>query len=190
MRIIVGITGATGAVYAITLLGALRQAGVETHLVVSRWGQKTLELECGIRAEQMEGLASTVYGEYAMDARILSGSFQTDGMVIVPCSMKTLVFVGNAMDVNLICRAAGVTLKEHRKLVVVPRETPLNLPHLENMLKIAKAGAVVLPPMPAFYHSPKTIQDLVNHTVGRILDQFGIDADLTKRWNGMEEDAI
>lgn len=190
MRIIVGITGATGAVYAITLLGALRQAGIETHLVISRWGQKTLELECGIKAEQIKALVSAVYDEYAMDAKISSGSFKTDGMVIVPCSMKTLAFVSSAMDVNLVCRAASVTLKEHRKLVVVPRETPLSLPHLENMLKIVKAGAVVLPPMPAFYNSPQTIQDLVNHTVGRILDQFGIGTDLTKRWNGIEEGII
>lgn len=188
MRIVVGITGATGAPYAVTLLKVLRQMEVETHLVVSRWGATTLELECGLTATQLQEIASVSYAEDEMGAAISSGSFKTDGMVIIPCSMKTLGEVSNGVPRGLVGRAADVSLKEGRKLVVVPREVPLHRIHLENMLKVAQAGAVVLPPMPAFYNHPQTVQDIVNHTVSRVLDQFGIDAQLTKRWDGMPEE--
>lgn len=188
MRIVVGITGATGAPYAVTLLEVLRQMEVETHLVISRWGETTLELECGLTAQQVRAMASVSYAEDEMGAVISSGSFKTGGMVIIPCSMKTLGEVSNGVPRGLVSRAADVTLKERRKLVVAPREVPLHLVHLENMLKITQAGAVVLPPMPAFYNQPQTVQDIVNHTVSRVLDQFGIDSHLTRRWGGMPEE--
>ncbi|MEB3102579.1 UbiX family flavin prenyltransferase [Ferviditalea candida] len=182
MKIIVGITGATGAIYGIRLLEALQNAEVETHLVLSSWAEKTILIETSYTVEQVKSLASVVYSPTNQAARISSGSFITDGMIIAPCSMKTLASVSYGLADNLLSRAADVVLKERRKLVILPRETPLNEIHLENMLRLSRMGAMVLPPMPAFYNKPETIDDIVNHTVAKALDQFAIPHNLTKRW--------
>jgi 4-hydroxy-3-polyprenylbenzoate decarboxylase len=183
-RVVVGITGATGIVYGIRLLERLREAGVETHLVISRWGARTLLHETGRSREQVEALASVVYAPNDMGAAISSGSFPTTGMIVAPCSARTLAAIAHGFDDNLIHRAADVALKERRKLVLIVREAPLSDIHLENMLKLSRMGAVILPPVPAFYHHPQTIDDLVNHTVARILDQFAIDVPGIPRWSG------
>lgn len=183
-RIIVGITGATGAIFGIRLLQALRAAEVESHLVLSKWGQQTIEHETGVTAEQLRELASVSHGSSNMAATVSSGSFFTDGMVIAPCSMRTLGAIAHGYGESLVHRAADVILKERRKLVLVTRETPLSEIHLENMLKLARMGVTILPPMPAFYNRPQTIDDIVDHIVARVLDQFGITADFAKRWDG------
>ncbi|MEW6696343.1 MAG: UbiX family flavin prenyltransferase [Bacillota bacterium] len=182
MRIVVGITGATGVLYGITLLQELKKLGVETHLILSRWARRTIELETVYTPGDVAKLADVCHAEDDLAAAISSGSFRHQGMVIAPCSMKTLAGLAHGYAENLIVRAADVTLKEGRPLVLVPRETPLNVIHLENMLKLARAGAVILPPMPAFYQRPETIQDIVQQTVGRILDRLGLENDLVKRW--------
>ena len=184
MKIIVGITGATGVIYGVRILRHLRDAGVETHLVISRWGARTLLHETPFSREEIEGLANVVYAPGDMGAAISSGSFRTDGMVIAPCSAKTLAAIAHGFGDNLIHRAADVILKERRKLVLVVREAPLSDIHLENMLKLSRMGAVVLPPMPAFYTNPQTITELVDHTVARVLDQFGLDSSSVERWTG------
>jgi 4-hydroxy-3-polyprenylbenzoate decarboxylase len=184
MRLIIGITGATGAIYGVRLLERLRDAGVETHLVISRWGHRTLVHETAWSREQVEALAFASYAPADMGAVISSGSFRTDGMVIAPCSAKTLAAVAHGFGDNLIHRAADVILKERRKLILAVREAPLSDIHLENMLRLSRMGAVVLPPMPAFYNNPRTIDDIVNHTVSRILDQFGIEVGEAMRWSG------
>lgn len=182
-QIIVAITGATGAIYGIRLLEALRACpGVEIHLVLSSWAKKTIVLETDYTIEQVEALADYNHDMRDVGASIASGSFQTIGMAIVPCSMKTLAAVAHGLAENLIVRAADVTLKERKKLILVPRETPLSVIHLENMLAVTRAGACLIPPMPAFYNHPVTIDDLVNHLVGRIMDQFGLPHKLTRRW--------
>ena len=184
MKIIVGITGATGAIYGVRILERLREAGAETHLVISRWGARTLLHETPYSREQVESLASVAYAPGDMGAAISSGSFRTDGMVIAPCSAKTLAAVAHGVGENLVHRAADVILKERRRLVLVVREAPLSDIHLENMLKLSRMGAVVLPPMPAFYNRPRTVDDIVDHTVSRVLDQFGLDAGGSERWSG------
>ena len=184
MKIIIAITGATGAIYGVRLLQRLREAGAETHLVISRWGARTLLHETPFSREEIEGLANVVYAPGDMGAAISSGSFRTDGMVIAPCSAKTLAAIAHGFGDNLIHRAADVILKERRKLVLVVREAPLSDIHLENMLKLSRMGAVVLPPMPAFYTNPQTITELVDHTVARVLDQFGLDSSSVERWTG------
>jgi 4-hydroxy-3-polyprenylbenzoate decarboxylase len=184
MKIIVGITGATGAIYGVRILERLREAGAETHLVISRWGARTLLHETPYSREQVESLASVAYAPGDMGAAISSGSFRTDGMVIAPCSAKTLAAVAHGFGENLVHRAADVVLKERRRLVLVVREAPLSDIHLENMLKLSRMGAVVLPPMPAFYNRPRTVDDIVDHTVSRVLDQFGLDAGGSERWSG------
>jgi 4-hydroxy-3-polyprenylbenzoate decarboxylase len=184
MRIVVGITGATGAIYGIRLLERLRTHGVETHLVVSRWGARTLLHETAYTREQVEALAHTTYAPADMGAAISSGSFQTSGMVVAPCSAKTLAAIAHGYGDNLIHRAADVVLKERRPLVLVVREAPLSEIHLRNMLKLSRMGAVILPPVPAFYNHPRTVDDLVEHTVARMLDQFGIDVPGAARWTG------
>jgi 4-hydroxy-3-polyprenylbenzoate decarboxylase len=183
-RLVVGITGATGVVYGIRLLERLREAGVETHLIISRWGARTLLHETGRSREQVEALASVVYGPNDMAAAISSGSFPTTGMIVAPCSARTLAAIAHGFDDNLIHRAADVTLKERRKLVLTVREAPLSDIHLENMLKLSRMGAVILPPMPAFYHHPQTIDDLIDFTVARMLDQFAIELPGVPRWSG------
>jgi flavin prenyltransferase len=184
MKIIVAITGATGAIYGVRILERLREAGAETHLVVSRWGARTLLHETPYSREQVESLASVSYAPGDMGAAISSGSFRTDGMVIAPCSAKTLAAVAHGFGENLVHRAADVVLKERRRLVLVVREAPLSDIHLENMLKLSRMGAVMLPPMPAFYNRPRTVDDIVEHTVSRVLDQFGLDVGGAARWSG------
>lgn len=187
-RIVVGITGATGAVLGVRLLERLREhGGVETHLVVSRWARSTIEYETSMSVREVAALADVTHNPEDQGAAISSGSFRTDGMVIVPCSMKTLAAIRMGFADGLVARAADVTLKERRKLVLVPRETPLSDIHLENMLALSRMGSVILPPMPAFYQHPKTADDIVDHTVTRVLDQFGIDMPKACRWNGMRD---
>ena len=184
MKLIVGITGATGAMYGVRLLERLREARVETHLVLSRWGTRTLLHETTWSRERVEALAHTVYAPGDMGAVISSGSFKTDGMVIAPCSAKTLAAIAHGYGDNLIHRAADVILKERRKLVLAVRETPLSDIHLENMLKLSRMGAVMAPPMPAFYNHPQSVDDVIDHTVTRILDLFGIEVSGAVRWSG------
>ena len=184
MKLIVGMTGATGVIYGVRLLQRLREAGVETHLVISKWGARTLLHETPYTREQVEALATEVYAPNDMGAAIASGSFQAAGMIIAPCSVKTLGAIAHGYGDSLVHRAADVTLKEKRKLLLSVREAPLSEIHLENMLKLARMGAVMLPPLPAFYNNPTTIDDLVDHTVARMLDQFGIDAGPAMRWSG------
>lgn len=183
-KIVVGITGATGAILGIRLLEALKALGVETHLIVSRWARATIQMETDYAVRDVLDLATKVYSERDQAAAISSGSFRTEGMVVVPCSMKTLAAIRMGYADELVVRAADVTLKECRRLVIVPRESPLSAIHLENMLALTQAGAQMLPPMPAFYNRPASTDDIVNHIVARILDQFGLDNDLTVRWTG------
>jgi polyprenyl P-hydroxybenzoate/phenylacrylic acid decarboxylase-like protein len=180
-------SGSTGAIYGVRMLEALRQVApeAEIHLVASSAARMTIPYETGDDPDRVFGLAHVVHDERNIGATIASGTFVTDGMVIAPCSMKTLSAVANAYNDNLIARAADVCLKERRKLVMVVRETPLNLVHLRLMAQATEAGAVILPPMPAFYHLPKTIDDIVNHTIGKVLDQFGVEHELTTRWAGI-----
>jgi 4-hydroxy-3-polyprenylbenzoate decarboxylase len=183
-RIIVGITGATGAIYGVRLLEALSAAQVETHLVLSKWGQQTVEHETGLTAADLQARASVLHGTSNMAATISSGSFRTDGMVVAPCSMRTAAAIAHGTGDNLVHRAADVVLKEGRRLVLVPRESPLSEVHLENLLRLARMRVCILPPMPAFYNKPASLDDLVNHVVARVLDQFGIDAAFARRWDG------
>src|SRR5688572_4207151 len=184
MKIIVGITGATGAIYGVRILERLREAGAETHLVISRWGARTLLHETPYTREQVEALASVTYAPSDMGAAISSGSFQTAGMIIAPCSAKTLAAIAHGYGDNLIQRAADVVLKERRRLVLAVREAPLSEIHLENMLKLARMGVVILPPMPAFYNHPLSLDDLVDFTVARLLDHVGIEVPGAARWSG------
>ncbi len=183
-RLIVGITGATGIIYGIRLLERLREAGVDTHLVISRWGARTLQHETRYTREQVEALASAAYKPDDMGAAISSGSFETAGMVVAPCSAKSLAAIAQGYGDNLIHRAADVVLKERRKLLLAVREAPLSEIHLENMLRLSRMGVVILPPVPAFYNHPSSIDDIVEHTVSRMLDQFGIPAPNAERWTG------
>ena len=183
MRVIVGMSGATGAIYGVRLLQVLRSVqDVETHLVISRWAESTILLETPFKPADVKAMASVVHSYDNQAASISSGSFLVDAMVIVPCSMKTLAAVRHGFAENLLTRAADVTLKEGRKLIMVPRESPLSQIHLENMLALARMGVTMLPPMPAFYSGETTVQELVDHTVGRILDQLRIPHSLTRRW--------
>src|SRR5437667_5850195 len=183
-RLIVGITGATGTIFGVRLLQMLHGSGVETHMVLSKWAARTLVHETDYTIEQVQNLATHNYPLGDQGAAISSGSFVTLGMVIVPCSMRSLAAIANGLADNLIHRAADVILKERRKLVLVVRESPLHDIHLENMLKLSRMGVVILPPVPAFYNHPQSLDEMVNHIVMRILDQFDIHLDLTKRWDG------
>ena len=184
MRLIVGITGATGVIYGVRLLERLREADVETHLVISRWGARTLMHETSYSREDVEKLAHASYPPTDMGAAISSGSFQTAGMIIAPCSAKTLAAIAHGYADSLIHRAADVVLKERRKLLLAVRETPLSDIHLENMLKLSRMGAVMLPPVPAFYNNPRSLSDIVDHTVARMLDHFGVESGDATRWVG------
>jgi 4-hydroxy-3-polyprenylbenzoate decarboxylase len=184
MRLIVGITGATGVVYGVRLLERLREAGAETHLVMSRWGARTLLHETPYSREQVEALAHETYAPGDMGAAISSGSFHTAGMIVAPCSAKTLAAIAHGYGDNLIHRAADVVLKERRKLVLAVREAPLSDIHLENMLKLSRMGVVILPPVPAFYSHPASLDDIVEHTVARLMDQFGLESPAAVRWAG------
>ena len=184
MRLVVAITGGSGVIYAIKTLEVLQSLKIETHLIVSRWGERNITIETDKTFDYVKSLARTYYNNDNMAAATSSGSFKYDGMLIVPCSMKTLSSVANGYEDNLISRSAGVCIKESRRLVIVPRETPLSKIHLENMIKLVETGAIVLPAMPGFYHKPKSIDDLITHIVGKILDQFGIEHNIFRRWGG------
>ncbi|MEN3275188.1 MAG: flavin prenyltransferase [Massilia sp.] len=185
-RIVVGITGATGAVYGVRLLQRLHgMPGVETHLVVSDAASLTLHQEVGMQRRDVEALAHVVHKTREIGASIASGSFQTDGMVIAPCSMKTLAAVAHGLADNLVARAADVILKERRRLIMMVRETPFNLAHLRNMTAVTEMGAIVFPPLPSFYHRPASIDEMVDHTLDRVLDLLGIENDAAPRWSGM-----
>jgi len=184
VRLILGISGASGAVYGIRALQVLHEQGVEIHLVLTKAALDTIRLETDYSRAEIETLATKAYRIDDMTSRISSGSYHTDGMVVIPCSMKTLGGIASGYSDNLLLRAADVTLKERRPLVLVVRETPLSLIHLENMVRVTKAGAVVLPAMPAFYTRPKTVEAIVDQVVGKSLDALGIGHDLSKGWEG------
>ena len=184
MRIVVGITGATGTVMGVRTLQVLNDAGVETHLVLSKWGARTLIQETPYTVEYVKSIATHVYSESDHGAPISSGSFVTDGMIIAPCSVRTLAAIAQGHGDNLVHRAADVILKERRKLVLMVREAPLSDIHLENMLKLSRMGAVITPPVLAFYDNPRTLDDAVNHIVMRALDALGIHVDIAARWDG------
>jgi flavin prenyltransferase len=184
-RLIVGITGATGTIFGIRLLQMLHGSGIETHLVLSKWAARTLIHETPLAVKDVQALATHSYGAGDQGAAISSGSFVTLGMVIAPCSMRTLAAIAHGLGDNLIHRAADVILKERRKLVLVVRESPLNEIHLENMLKLARMGVVILPPVPAFYNNPQNLDDMVNHITMRVIDQFDIHLDVMNRWDGV-----
>lgn len=184
-RLIVGITGATGTIFGVRILQMLHGSGVETHLVVSKWAARTLAHETPYSLKEIQALATHNYASGDQGAAISSGSFVTLGMVIAPCSMRTLAAIAHGLGDNLIHRAADVVLKERRKLVLVVRESPFNEIHLENMLKLARMGVVILPPMPAFYNHPQSLDDMVNHIAMRVVDQFDIHLDVMNRWDGV-----
>ncbi|RFA32970.1 phenolic acid decarboxylase subunit B [Virgibacillus dokdonensis] len=182
MRIVVGISGASGAIFGIKILESLHELGVETYLIISDWAKATINLETNYSLKEVESLATVVHSKNNLAASVSSGSFRVDGMIIAPCSMKTLASIRVGFSDNLISRTADVMLKEHKKLILLTRETPLNTIHLENMLALSQMGVVILPPTPAFYNNPSCIDDVVNHIVARTLDQLDIENDLTKRW--------
>lgn len=185
MRLVVGISGSSSPIYGIRTLEALKAAGVETHLVVSSGARRTIELETTLTVEQVCALATVVYDERDMAATISSGSFRTDGMVVVPCSMKAAAAIAHSFVTDLLVRAADVTLKEGRKLVLVPRETPLHLGHLRLAAQLTEIGGVVMPPVPAFYTRPETVDDIVDETVGRVLGRLGFPVEgLVEEWPG------
>jgi len=185
MRIIVAITGATGALYGIRMLTALAELGVETHLILSRWAEVTIAKETGHTVREVAAMASVSHPRDNQAASIASGSFRHDGMIVAPCSMKTLSAIRFGHAGDLISRAADVTLKERRRLVLMTRETPLNDIHLENMLALSRMGVIIAPPAPAFYNNPQTIADLIDHGVGRVLDLFGLELPQMRRGEGM-----
>ncbi len=187
MKIVVGMSGASGSIYGVRLLEVLQQAGIETHLVMSDAAKRTIVYETDRTIQDVKKLATHVHELSDIGACISSGSFRHDGMVIAPCSIKTLSALANSFNANLLIRAADVTLKERRKLVLMVRETPLHLGHLRLMTQVTETGAVILPPMPAFYHRPQTLDDIINQSVNKALDQFNVDVTLFKRWTGNEE---
>jgi 4-hydroxy-3-polyprenylbenzoate decarboxylase len=182
--LIVGITGATGSIFGIRLLQALQGSGIETHLIVSKWGARTLIHETPYTLEQVQRMATSYYSPNDQGAQVSSGSFLTKGMVVAPCSAHSLAAIANGQGEHLIHRAADVILKERRKLVLAVREAPLNDIHLENMLKLSRMGVVIIPPVPAFYNHPRSLDEMVDHIVMRILDQFDIHLNLMERWDG------
>jgi 4-hydroxy-3-polyprenylbenzoate decarboxylase len=184
MRLIVAITGASGVIYGKRLLEVLRSRKIETHLVISKAAERVIGHELGLARVDLEKLATCAYGVDDLNACIVSGSFKTDGMVVIPCSMKTLAGIAHGYSSDLILRAADVTLKEKRRLILVPRETPLNIIHLRNMLILAEQNVIILPAMPAFYHRPKNVDSLVDYVVGKVLDILGIEHSLFERWTG------
>lgn len=185
MKIVVGISGASGAIYGIRILEALKAANVESHLVISETARTTIGYETDYNIEDVIEMATKVYDNKNLGAAISSGSFKVDGMVVAPCSIKTLSGISNSYNVDLLTRAADVSLKERRKLVLMVRETPLHLGHLNHMTMVTQMGGVVLPPVPSFYHLPKTVDDIIDQSVQKALDQFGIEANLFNRWVGI-----
>jgi 4-hydroxy-3-polyprenylbenzoate decarboxylase len=189
MRLVVAISGASGAVYGIRALQILNRAGVETHLILTDAALQTIRLETDCEKSDVEGLATYVHKVDDVTSRIASGSFLTDGMLVIPCSMKTLAGIASGYSDNLLLRAADVTMKERRRLVLVVRETPLSLIHIENMATVTRAGAVVMPAMPAFYHKPKTVQEVVDQVVGKALDLLAVEHRLYLRWGSAKKAA-
>ena len=184
-KIIIGISGDSGSIYGIDLLKKLKQVeGIETHLVMSDWAKENIKLETDYQPEEVEKLADFVYDDHNLGASIASGSFRVDAMVVAPASMKTVAGISVGFDDDLIIRAAGVMLKEQRKLILVPRETPLSAIHLENLTKLAKLGVQIIPPIPSFYDHPQTIQDIIDHQSMKVVDALGIDNEIGRRWNG------
>jgi len=183
-RLIVAMTGASGSVLGIRLLESLKDCGIESHLLISRWAQRTIEHETTYSVDQVRGLATVAHSSADMGATISSGSFETEGMVVIPCSMRTLAAIANGYGDHLVHRAADVILKERRRLVLVAREMPVSEVHLENMLKLARMGVVIMPPVPAFYNHPKSVAQIVDHIVARVLAQLGIAAPFAKHWDG------
>jgi 4-hydroxy-3-polyprenylbenzoate decarboxylase len=186
-KIVVGISGASGVVYGVKILKAFHECGVETHLVITQSGVRNLLIETDYTMADLEPFASTIYDVDDVGGAIASGSFKVDGMVIAPCSIKTLSAVANSFNYNLLIRAADVNLKERRKVVLLVRETPFHEGHLDLMIRVTRMGGVIMPPVPAFYHMPKTIDDLIDQSVGKVLDLFSIDAKLFRRWGTEEE---
>ena len=186
-RIVVGVTGASGAIYGIRLLELLSTCGIETHLIVSRAAQITLAYETDYKVSDLEKLATVVHPNGDIGAACSSGSFRTTGMIVAPCSIKTLSEIATGTTANLISRSADVALKERRRLVLLLRETPFHLGHIRSMAAVTEAGAIVYPPVPAFYARPKSLEEMVDHTLGRVLDLFGIDVGTVKRWSGDRE---
>ncbi|MGL9732889.1 MAG: UbiX family flavin prenyltransferase [Wolbachia sp.] len=184
-RIIIGISGASGSIYGLRILEVLKDVDYETHLVISRAGKITLTHEVAERLEDVISLADFYYFEEKIGERIASGSFETLGMIIAPCSMKTMSEIASGVTSNLLTRAADVTLKERRKLVLMVRESPLHLGHLRNMLKLTEMGAIIAPPMSAFYIKPKSLEDIINHSIGKVLSLFGIKLHDFKEWQGV-----
>ena len=182
LRLIVGITGSTGVIYGIRLLEVLKKLNVETHLIMTKWAIKCIGMETDHDADYVKSLAHSFSDERNMAASVSSGTHKVDGMIIAPCSMKTLSSIANGYDETLVARAAAVTIKEGRKLILMVRETPLSAINIENMLKLARLGIVILPPVTEFYTKPKTIDDIINHGIGKCLDQFDIEHDLYHRW--------
>ncbi len=186
-KLIIGISGASGAIYGIRLLQALKEAKIQTHLIISKAAKITISQETGIKVSTVAKLADFNYNIDDIGASIASGSYKTLGMVILPCSIKTMSEIATGVTGNLISRAADVVLKERRKLVLAVREAPLHLGHLRSMVCLAEMGAIIAPPMPAFYPLPKSIDEIINHSVGRILDLFEIETNLAHRWDGLSE---
>ena len=184
-RIIIGISGASGAIYGIELLKALKIAGIETHLVITKTAQITISHETSYSVPQVQALADHFYSVMDLSASIASGSFRTRGMIVAPCSMRSLAEIATGGSTNLLTRAADVILKERRRLVLMARETPLTNAHLKNMLSVSEMGGIIAPPVPAFYSNPTSLEAMVAHSVGRILDLFDIDHSLVKRWEGI-----
>lgn len=183
-RLVIGISGASGVIYGVRLLEVLQPLAIETHLVITRTAEVTLAHESDWKVKDVKALADHVHQPGDLAAPVSSGSFRTLGMVIAPCSMRSLGEIATGISSSLLTRAADVTLKERRKLVLLPRETPLHAVHLRNLATVADLGAIVAPPLPAFYNRPRTIEDIIDHTVGRVLDLFDIDAGIVKRWGG------
>jgi len=190
MKLVVGITGSTGVIYGIRLLETLKRLNIETHLIMSEWAEKCIVMETDHDLNYVKSLATQCSDETNMAANVSSGTHKTDGMIVIPCSMKTLSSVANGYDETLVARAAGVTLKESRKLILVVRETPLTAINLENMLKLARLGVIILPPVTEFYTKPRGIDDMINHIVGKCLDQFDIEHDLFTRWGSKNYNCI
>ena len=181
-RIVIGISGASGVIYGVRMLSLIQEKDFETHLIISESGKKNIEIETNYKVSEVEDMATFTYDNKDLDAALASGSFLTEGMVVVPCTIKTLSGIANSYTDNLLVRAADVTLKEKRKLVLVVRETPLHKGHLRLMTTAADMGAHILPPVPSFYHQPETIDDIINQTIGKIFDYLGIEHDLFRRW--------
>ncbi len=187
-RIVIGISGASGVTYGVRMLDVLRKTDFETHLIISNAGRLNIEIETSYRPAEVEAMADFVYDHKDLAAALASGSFLTEGMVVIPCTIKSLSGIANSYNENLLVRAADVTLKEKRKLVLVVRETPLHIGHLRLMTLAAEMGAHILPPVPSFYHRPKTIDDIIDQTIGKVFDYIGIEHDLFNRWGEAEKD--